>query len=461
MSRKKMDALFWRRFRMRQRNEKKLWTEFQMTRREFLRSFGIASGAITLSPLFIDRFSQAIAQVPSRVKVYLVKNGDFMQNISRVWDLSGLDSSIEKDDHVVIKGNGQWPHQGYTHTGCIKAFVDKTLSLPGYTGEVLICDNVQEYGGIGATGFDASVENRVNNWPNHNWNSLAAEYRGQGHRVAAVRWISSPNTGGGISGPANGSGWVRRFFSFYGANTFLSYPIFESPLTPGRLFDMKNGVWEGGPSGGYTGRRVRTIFMPTLNYHSNYAGITSAIKSYYGATEIHFQDGTVTHNGQTWYNIHSVLGASWTSSYRSGELVARFINEMYSPILHITCAIYTGHLGRTSPNAVQSNAVLACTNPATLDFVSCRDIANPARLSAQQSNILDPEANTRTRDQILGCIQGGVGTINPNEYEIVSYDFNNPSVHRIDVDRKIRDFKAGIATEGEVKNLIESYMEGS
>jgi len=49
--------------------------------------------------------------------------------------------------------------------------------------------------------------------------------------------------------------------------------------------------------------------------------------------------------------------------------------------------------------------------------------------------------------------------VNPAQIEVVTYDFNNPTATRLDVDRKIRDFKAGIATEQDVKNIVNLYME--
>ncbi len=49
------------------------------------------------------------------------------------------------------------------------------------------------------------------------------------------------------------------------------------------MIDMKYGVWEGGSTGNYTDRKLKTIVMPTLNNHGtggaeDYAGVTSAIR---------------------------------------------------------------------------------------------------------------------------------------------------------------------------------------
>jgi hypothetical protein len=108
--------------------------------------------------------------------------------------------------------------------------------------------------------------------------------------------------------PANGPGWTRYFLSAGGRPTYLSYPIFASPLTPGRMIDLKNGVWEGGS---YTGRKVKAIFMPTLNNHGegfeDYAGVTSAVKISYGATRsstaANYISDDYVWNG--YYSIHS------------------------------------------------------------------------------------------------------------------------------------------------------------
>lgn len=277
-------------------------------------------------------------------KVFLVKNGSVGQNITKLLELiGGISKYIGPTDVVVLKCNGQWPNQGYTNTECIKYVIDAILGIPGFTGEILICDNIQNVSYDTTRGFLASPENRNNNWPDHNWSTLAEAYQANNKPVAIFPWQNNP-ADVEISGPAEGTGWVRDFFPFHGLTAYLSYPVFESPLTAGRLIDMKNGIWE---AGAYTGRKVRTIFMPTLNNHGNggnedYAGVTSAIKCFFGATEIiSGGNDTITHDGQKCYNIHS---ATYTrgNAYYAGELTARYIKTMYSPVLYITCAIWSG-----------------------------------------------------------------------------------------------------------------------
>jgi hypothetical protein len=428
----------------------------RVSRREFLRRYGVASSAITLSPFFLDRLTTAFAATANFTRVYKVKNGDCFQNTAKLWEmLGGPANYIAPTDIVVIKGNAQWYNQGYTHTGCIKGVIDQILAIPNFSGEVIICDNVQSNDVPGALGFDATANNRTHNWPDHNWNSLAAQYQALGRPVATKKWTCGPwrnITSPGFSNwdPANGAGWARSFFIHNTRPTFLSYPVFESPLTPGRLIDMKNGVWE---NGGYTERKVKAIFMPTLNNHGyggeDYAGVTSAIKSFFGATEI-----PATENG-VWNGYYHIHSSSYTqSSARSaGELVGGFINTLYAPMLYITAAMWAGHHSRTEL-ATETKTVLACENPVTLDYISCRDVISP------YAAWLNPHLENNTRKQILGCNSQGIGTLNPQEIEVLEYDFNRPTATRLDIERKMRDFKVGVATEQEVKDVIKLYLDG-
>lgn len=418
-----------------------------MERREFLKTTGLAASGLMLTPAFVDKLLAALS-AGNQIKVYKVLNGDCFQNTEKLWDMLGIANYISATDVVVIKGNAQWQNQGYTHTGVIKGVIDKILEIPGFNGEVVIADNVQAYGSEGKYAFDVASDRRKNNWPDHNWTTLAAEYQSNGKPVSVKRWYSSTGT---ISGPQDGEGNIRDFFTFDGRKTYLSYPIFESPLNSGRMIDIKNGVWE---SGSYTGRKVKTIVIPTLNNHGNgeedYSGITSAIKSFYGVTEIHDGMGA---QFQGHYNIHGSSFSRGRADY-AGELVARYINNMFRPNLYITAAMFSGYVSRTlSTGAAETKTVLACDDPATLDYIACRDVISP------YASFLNPDLENNTRKQIEGCVRSGIGTMTPAEIEVITYDFLNPKVNRLDVDRKLRDFKDGKVSETELKNTINEYME--
>jgi hypothetical protein len=351
--------------------------------------------------------------------VILVKNGGWAANMGKLLEmLGGITRYVAPSDVVVIKANAQWPNQGYTHTGCIKALIDAVLAIPGFSGEVLICDNVQTYGEPGQLGFDTN--SRDHNWPDHNYNSLAADYQSRGQPVAVKQWTNgsiSNQTGPSSGVDANGIGWVREFFTFHGKQVALSYPYFRSPLNPGRIIDMKYGVWE---NQAYTGRRVQAIHMPTLNNHGDgtedYAGVTSALKSFYGATEI---PGGTTGSLNGALHIHSATYSDNPADNHpdyAGELAAHFIGHQYAPVLYITAAIYSGHQSRVGA-ATYTDTVLACHNPATLDYVACKQVISP------YAPFLNPDLSNNTRAQIMGSIAGGVGTITPGQFSIQELDF--------------------------------------
>ena len=109
---------------------------------------------------------------------------------------------------------------------------------------------------------------------------------------------------------------------------------------------------------------------------------------------------------------------------------------------------------RTTSGAAFTNTVLACTNPVTLDYVACRDVISP------YAAWLNPDLNNNTRKQIVGCNSQGIGTIDPSLFEIVTYDFNHPATTRLGLDQAVRNFKAGTATQQNVKDVISQYMEG-
>jgi hypothetical protein len=121
-------------------------------------------------------------------------------------------------------------------------------------------------------------------------------------------------------------------------------------------------------------------------------------------------------------------------------------------VLYITAAMFSGWYNRTDV-AAQTNTVLACENPASLDYISSRDVISP------YASWLNPDQDSHTRQQILGANSQGIGTIDPTKLQVISYDFLNPTATRLDVERKMRDYKAGKATEQDVKDVIKLYMD--
>jgi hypothetical protein len=84
------------------------------------------------------------------------------------------------------------------------------------------------------------------------------------------------------------------------------------------------------------------------------------------------------------------------------------------------------------------------------------DWQNP-RMAMQENYIVcAANANQGTRDHWNNPTDRTYSAIDSVEFDMQ----DEPSVpSRIDIDRKIRDFKAGNVTEEEVKEMINSYME--
>lgn len=436
----------------------KMWRKLGLSRRAFLRRFGLGASALTLSPYLIERFAWAASELPA-TRVFAVRNGDFEQNTVKLWELlGGAASHFDPDDVVVLKCNGQWPNQGMTHTGCIKALIDQILAVPGFRGEVHICDNVQDTSYTGKA-FSWGADNRVHNWPDHNWTTLAQEFQRAGKPVAVKKWI---NTQQDLASPADGDGWKRTFSSVDdGIPVYFSYPIWKSAVPGSNLrLDVRDGVWE---SGGYTGRRVKTIYMPTLNNHGNGsqdpAGVTGALKSFFGATEIHGSNGSYNHDGVAYRTVH---GASVSRGRADliGELAGRYHEQAYTPHLFVTTAMWAGWHSRTG-EAAETKTLLACTDPGLLDYVACRDVIGPYQ------SFLDPRGDNHTRQQIEGYMRYKKrdaayrldATQIEREFEIVAYDFGSPRPTRLDIQRQIRAHRDGLVDEQTVLDTLRAYLE--
>lgn len=89
-------------------------------------------------------------------------------------------------------------------------------------------------------------------------------------------------------------------------------------------------------------------------------------------------------------------------------------------MFYLTAAIWVGHNGRWS-TPVRADTVLGCLNPATLDYVACRDVLAP--LSTSHANQLDPTIDSLAARQIEGCVNAGVGTMDENAFTLHVHDF--------------------------------------
>jgi hypothetical protein len=383
-----------------------------LTRREFLKALGVFA-AIPVLGRKLSRLN-LLAQVQNQmVDVYVARNGSPITNVRRVIELAGgIQRFIDNDDVVVLKPNGQWPNQGYTHTQCIKALIDVILSRTGgFGGEIILIEHLHCDPTTALSGnfcWNMSESNRVNNWPDMNYFQLIADYQNRGfpNITADPLYESGQGNWEKVTGPASvgpgNQGWVHSSYTT-AANlrtVELSYPILRSSYS-NKLIDLKNGVWQ---SGAYTGQKVKLIFLPNLNNHGSfnyedYAGPTSALKTHIGIVDF---------SNLTGYTLHSVGYNSPISPKAMGESVGYLITQLLTPAFYMTCAEFTGYRSRTDTIAAHTKTVGLCTDPVTLDYWMCKYVMYPC---ATSQAFMNPDNDNNLRKALVGSHSKGVGTI--------------------------------------------------
>ena len=401
------------------------------TRRQFIAKSSALAVASLIAPRLLRRTTRLSHAQALPVHVYVARNGTPITNVQRVIALAGgIQNFISYDDAVVLKPNGQWTRQGYTHTECMKALIDIILNRPGgFAGEIIIAEHVHRAPPPASDNalankycWNMSASNRVRNWPDMNYFELVNDYNTHGvPNVTAIPLYDSGQdnfvTVTGPAGLAAGQhGWVRTTYTTTanGRTVRLSHAILRSSYS-GKLIDLKNGVWE---NGAYNGQQVKLIFLPTLNNHGSlnsedYAGPTSALKCHLGIVEFAGASGT--------FSLHGVGYDAAISPQAMGESVGQLITQILTPIFYLTCAEYTGYGGRESSLATQTKTVGLCADPATLDYWMCKYVMYPC---ATSQTFMNPDNDNNLRKALVGCNSKGVGTLNESEMVVQLSDLS-------------------------------------
>lgn len=388
-----------------------------LTRRQFLKQLG----AVAATPVLTRWLRQNNWQLEpdaASYDVYVARNGTPVSNVQRVLALAGgIQRFVDHDDAVVIKPNGQWKNQGYTHTQSMKALIDCILDRPGgFGGEIIIAEHVHR-DPVSAMGdtycWNMAPGNRVNNWADMNYLQLVTDYHNRGipNVTATPLYDSGQGNWIKVSGPAGigaaQQGWVHSAYTTTanGRTVELSYAIIRSGYSD-KLIDLKNGVWQGG---GYTGQKVKLMILPTLNNHGSfnsedYAGPTSAIKTHIGFVDFANLSGN--------NSLHNVGYSGTVSAAAFGESVGQLITQVIHPAFYMTCAEYTGYRSRTDATAAHTRTVGLCTDPVTLDYWMCKYVMYPC---ATSQAFMNPDNNYNLRKALLACQAKGVGTLTESE----------------------------------------------
>ena len=442
-----------------------------ISRREFINKLKILAGSVTIAPFLPDLSGKNFSLIKKLYAatgpmVYVVKNGTPTSNMQKVIELAGgIESYVDKTDVVLLKPNLQWPNQGYTHTEAAKAIIDIILNRPGgFTGEIIIAENISSDEDREDKGWAASPQYRQNNWPDMNYNELVDWYHTNGILNVSSAKLSSSSYPI-VSGPSEGHGFVTIDYTLKNSESAngrvcrLYYPIIRSAYSD-KLIDTKYGVWSE-KDRKYTDQQVKLFFLPTLNNHGgsgreDYAGATGAVKCHLGFVRNLWKTGDGT------YGLHQIgyEHPDGTVPMAVGEAVGELITNIIQPTFYICVAEYAGWGGRTWVDGAEHTKTIGlCKDPVTLDYWMGKNVLGPSN-GGSESSYLDPSNNNNFRDTLLGCNSKGVGSLDENEMLVQVYDYDNPPATKEDIEKKILQFKNGKATKQEVRDLIKSYMEG-
>jgi hypothetical protein len=407
----------------------------KINRRTFIEKIGLASAVLSTD---IFKASEILGKQKSNSKkIYLSQHYHPAQNIENIVNLlGGIKSFINTDDIVLIKINAQWWNQGSSNLAAIKRFIELVLSIPNFNGEVIIFDN--NHRGVNPLSYGAwntlfEINSDVSDV--HNMLELIGDFNRLGYsNVTHYCLIDVRSRAKRVIGPDQGDGYIfctDKIISngASGSNyreTILTYPIFTS-IFSGITIDFKNGAWKDGK---YIDRPIKFINFSGLCYHSRYAGVTSAMKNYFGIVDMSgnsdpFFDGKLIDN---FYNFHAFCynaNNPGPVAGMLGKVIGSFLTQIRSADLNITTAEWTGWYHRSEIKyASNTKTIIACTDPVTLDYYSSKFIIYPEGLknNASISDYLNPEHHDLPLYQNLKmCNDFNIGTLNENEIEIHSF----------------------------------------
>ena len=386
--------------------------------------------------------------------IYLSQGGHPEENMSRVLKMmGGIQSIIGPQDIVILKPNAQWWNQGMTNTNAMKAFIEAVLSIPNFSGEIILAEN-HHFPEADSRGWTTDERNG-----DFNYNELVQYFQKRGYpNVTKYHWHDGgpsmhpshggAENGGVVKGPWDGDGYVwcdeLVYRSQSGRKAMMSYPVFTSSYS-GVTIDLKNGAWKDGQ---YLNFPVKLINFSSLNHHGNWAGVTASVKNYLGIADL-----TCGYRGLQpagFYNLHFVgtmpsslhwrleklrkrLGLGYIS-HVDGGAVGYFMRHVRMADLNIVTAEWVGWGSRTDTSLrAQARTVLASTDPVALDYYAAKNILlplTPKRVKNKKYDYYyhkynDPERrDCPLRWYLEECHLQGIGTLSPQKMKVHRHDFS-------------------------------------
>lgn len=258
------------------------------------------------------------------------------------------------DDVVIIKGNFQWESRCGTNTDRIKGLIHQLLLHPnGFNGEILVCDNTQNLG----SGINHQDNNSED--PNQSIIDVVNTFYTKGHKVYLLNW----NTLYAIVADEYMQNDMNDGY-VYEPSTKISYPKFRTP-SGNHFISLRYGIWDT-ISSTYDHDKLVIIDFPVLKAHSA-AGATIAIKNWVGVL-------TTAYNTERYGGFTQMHDDYFFGAY---ALIAQVMAVTY-PKLSIVDAAWTNtYLENDLNTLVETECLLASTDPVALDWYASKFILTP------------------------------------------------------------------------------------
>lgn len=247
---------------------------------------------------------------------------------------------VEKDDIVVIKGNFQWDGRVTTNTDRIKGLIWRILNHPeGFEGEILVCDNTQDFG---------NIDQNTNNSEDESQSiiDVVSTFNSKGYPVHIVHWNKFRiETVQEYSADDMEDGYI------YISSSKISYPKFKSPGE--NYISLKHGIWDD-ETKSYNEDRLCIINFPLIKGHS-LMGSTIGLKNWVGVMTTAF----------AFQRYGSVDAMHYEYLWGEYALIARIMNETF-PALTIIDGTWTNayqHFSASSSSLFNTNCMIASTDP--------------------------------------------------------------------------------------------------
>ena len=272
---------------------------------------------------------------------------------------------VGSDNVVVIKGNFQWTNRNTTNTDRIKGLIWQILKHPdGFTGEIIVCDNTQNYG--------INQEDNNSEDPEQSIVDVVNTFSAKGYPVSLRDWS---NVWDDVVEEYSTGDYNEGFV--YEPETKISYPKFTSPILNYNI-SLRYGVWNSN-SLSYNSDRLCLIDFPVLKAHS-WSGATIAVKNWVGVLTTAFANERYGGNNA----MHS--------QYIFGQyaLVAKVMAVTF-PKLTIVDAEWTSASSNSNLiDLVHTKMLLCSTDPCAVSWYAAKYILTPIAIDPYNTN---PDGN--------------------------------------------------------------------